>query len=81
VKIRNTQRVFVAWEVKSAALSNPALLNASSKKLISALRHGCGDENGSVLDCDRVRNVSKFVETIHRETSVCGVHFLLYERP
>lgn len=58
-----------------AALSNPALLNASSKKLISALRHVCGNENGSALDCGRSCNVGKFVEKINREASVCVVHF------
>jgi hypothetical protein len=60
VKIRNTQRVFVAWEVKSAALSNPALLNAPSKKLISALHRACGDRNGWVLDCGRHLDIGEF---------------------
>jgi hypothetical protein len=35
------------------AFSNPALLSAPSKKLISALRAPCGERNGSVLDCAR----------------------------
>jgi hypothetical protein len=60
VKIRNTQHVFVAWEVKSAALSNPTLLNAPSKKLIPALRRACGDRNGWVLDRGRHLDIGEF---------------------